>query len=128
MKNGGEVEKLSFRLSLLKDSGVIDQDKYDKLQSIISYFKEKENIVMTDDNSSSFITHISMVLNRIEKNEKIESLGEDELNDLMDFNSFEKANKILSDLELSIFGKLPEYEKGYILAHLINLLEGVNNI
>ena len=74
------MEKLLLRLNIFKNTGMLSQENYEKLD-------------------------------------------EESLEELKTFNEYNNAEKIYLDFE-NILGKINENEKGYILAHLINLLKG----
>ena len=121
-KLGGIMEKLLLRLDIFKNTGMLSQENYEKVIKIIKYLEFK-NINIDEDNGSMLITHIVMYLNRLNKGEMIENLDEESLEELKSFNEYHNAEKIYLNFE-NILGKINENEKGYILAHLINLLKG----
>ena len=121
-KLGGIMEKLLLRLDIFKNAGMLSQENYEKVIKIIKYLEFK-NINIDEDNGSMLITHIVMYLNRLNKGEMIENLDEESLEELKSFNEYHNAEKIYLNFE-NILGKINENEKGYILAHLINLLKG----
>ena len=116
------MEKLLLRLDIFKNTGMLSQENYEKVIKIIKYLEFK-NINIDEDNGSMLITHIVMYLNRLNKGEMIENLDEESLEELKSFNEYHNAEKIYLNFE-NILGKINENEKGYILAHLINLLKG----
>ena len=113
------MEKLLLRLNIFKNTGMLSQENYEKVIKVIKYFEVK-GININEDNGSMLITHIVMYINRLNKGEIIEKLDEESLEELKTYNN---AEKIYLDFE-NILGKINENEKGYILAHLINLLKG----
>ena len=116
------MEKLLLRLDIFKNTGMLSQENYEKVIKIIKYLEFK-NINIDEDNGSMLITHIVMYLNRLNKGEMIENLDEESLEELKSFNEYHNAEKIYLNFE-NILGKINKNEKGYILAHLINLLKG----
>ena len=116
------MEKLLLRLNIFKNTGMLSQENYEKVIKVIKYFEVK-GININEDNGSMLITHIVMYINRLNKGEIIEKLDEESLEELKTFNEYNNAEKIYLDFE-NILGKIKENEKGYILAHLINLLKG----
>lgn len=120
------MENLKLRLKIFKDSGMIDEKQEREIVEIIEYLKNKYTLNITDENSSMFITHLVMSLKRIKNKEYLKSLEDEELEEFKKEINYEKACKILDELEEKILKiKIPDNEIGYILAHLINLLGGI---
>ena len=119
-----DKENLDFRLGLLKEAGVINERIYDKLSLLIKYLDEKWKISLTESNGGMLITHLSMVLKRIEENENVSSIDEGVFQEVLKSEKLEKIQEIYNDIEKNVFiEKLPEEEKKYILVNLLLIKE-----
>lgn len=119
-----DKENLDFRLGLLKEAGVINERIYDKLSLLIKYLDEKWKISLTESNGGMLITHLSMALKRIEKNENVSSIDEGVFQEVLKSEKLEEIQEIYNDIEKNVFiEKLPEEEKKYILVNLLLIKE-----
>lgn len=118
------MEALLQRLKIMVDASILKKENMEKLIKMMEYIKNEYNIQLTEENASMLITHIAMYLGRGNVS-KIEPLDDESLEDIKRAKEYKKAMGILSNLEKNIFGSIQENEKGYILLHLINVLEGV---
>ena len=119
-----DKENLDFRLGLLKEAGVINERIYDKLSLLIKYLDEKWKISLTESNGGMLITHLSMVLKRIEENENVSSIDEGVFQEVLKSEKLEEIQEIYNDIEKNVFiEKLPEEEKKYILVNLLLIKE-----
>lgn len=118
------MEKLKFRLEILKNSGVIDEKIYNTVTNLIIYLNEKWEIRLTEDNGAMFITHLSMALKRIKEGGSVSNIDENVFQEILVSDKFQKIEKIYEDIEKNIFSeKLPEEEKKYILINLLLIEE-----
>ena len=70
-----------------------------------------------------------MLCTKKEKNkESIEGLDIDSLNELKESKKYTLALQIIQNLEKDVLGPINDSEKTFILAHLINFLEGVDRV
>ncbi len=119
-----DKENLDFRLGILKEAGVINERIYDKLSLLIKYLDEKWKISLTESNGGMLITHLSMVLKRIEENENVSSIDEGVFQEVLKSEKLEEIKEIYNDIEKNVFiEKLPEEEKKYILVNLLLIKE-----
>lgn len=118
------MEKLLQRLKIMIDANILKKENMGKIIEMIEYIKKEYDIQLTEENSSMLVTHIVMYLGR-KSDSKIEPLDDESLKDIKNSKKYEKAIEILDNLEKNIFGHIYKNEKGYILLHLINVLEGV---
>lgn len=65
------------RLRILIDSGTLSQKNYLNVKQVMNYFKNTHGITLTEENAASFITHLCMALERIDKGEEVEPLDKD---------------------------------------------------
>ena len=119
-----DKENLAFRLGILKEADVINEEIYDKLTLLIKYLDEKWKISLTESNGGMFITHLSMALKRIEENEKVSNIDERVFQEVLKSEKLEEIKEIYNDIEKNVFiEKLPEEEKKYILVNLLLIKE-----
>ena len=116
------MEKLLLRLEIFKNTGMLSEEYYLKVLKIIEHFKSL-NIYINEENGSMLITHIVMYIDRLKKGDIIENLDQESLEELKLFDQYYAAEEIYDYIEDTL-GKINQNEKGYILAHLINLLKG----
>ncbi|TXJ14283.1 PRD domain-containing protein [Brachyspira aalborgi] len=114
---------LEDRLEILENSSVIDSDIKVSMLKIISVFKDKYKIILTEENGSMLITHISMALVRIRSNQDIKEIDNSAYEEVIDSEYFQEANNIYKDLENILNIPIPEYEKKYILVNICVILE-----
>ena len=118
------MEKLKFRIELLKNSDLIDEQIYNKIMSLVSHLDKQWNIRLTEENGAMFITHLSMALKRIKENQSVKSIDEGVFQEILQSDNIEEVQKIYEDIEKNIFNeKLPEEEKKFILVNLLLLKE-----
>ncbi|WP_156300114.1 PRD domain-containing protein [Streptobacillus canis] len=118
------MENLKMRLDILKQAGVIDENISTKVLKVIEMFKEKYKIILTEENGSMLITHLTMMLKRMRDNESINELESEEVEELKTFSVYNKAVEIYSSIEEVIEEKIEENEYGFMMTHLITLLGG----
>lgn len=119
-----DKENLAFRLGILKEAGVINNEIYEKLTLLIKYLGEKWEIHLTESNGGMLITHLSMALKRIEENENVSNIDEGVFQEVLKSEKFEEIQEIYNDIEKNVFiEKLPEEEKKYILVNLLLIKE-----
>ncbi|TXJ45193.1 PRD domain-containing protein [Brachyspira pilosicoli] len=116
---------LETRLEILHSSSVIDTDTKDIMMKIINMFKDKYNIILTEENASMMITHISMAIMRVKKNEDIKSIDVSAYQEVLENENYKKVLEIYDDI-LSISNiSFPEDEKKYILVNICVILENI---
>lgn len=107
------------RIKILKDANLISNEICDKIVNIyIKYFSNFERTDILD----SFITHLSIALERMNKKESIEKLDEFIINDLKSKSNYNEVVKFWEDIEKKERLNLSFEEKEYIYLHLINIL------
>lgn len=121
------MKELINRLNLLLKSGVLHEENMKTVLNMLNYLKEKYDLNLTEENSSMLVTHIAMYLERKNK-ESIEGLDIDSLNELKESKKYTLALQIIQNLEKDVLGPINDSEKTFILAHLINFLEGVDRV
>ena len=122
---------LEERLEILTNSSVIDCDIKESLLKIINVFKNKYNIVLTEENGSILITHLAMALVRIKNNQDIKDINKIDnsvYEEVIESEYFQTANNIYKDLEYISRVSIPENEKKYILVNICVILDNYKTI
>lgn len=107
------------RLNILLNGNVIEKDVYDFSFNQYKKLKEKysnETALIT------FITHLSMAMQRIRKYEIVSQLDEMIYEDLKKSDEFNNAVVIMDELLKEAPVQFPESEKQFLLLHLLNIL------
>lgn len=113
--------ELTLRLDILRDSGQLSKENYDKVIKIIKYFDERRGIKLLEENASMFITHLCSALTRIEEDKLVNKMDEIVAESLKEDENYDKAVLVVKDLE-EILGKIPDSEFDFIIMHVCTLL------
>lgn len=113
--------ELTMRLNILRDAGQLSEENYIVINKVIEYFKEKQGIILIEENASMFITHLSAALGRIEKNQLVNKLDEVLAESLKEDENYNKALEVANELE-EYTAKIPTEEMDYMLMHICTLL------
>lgn len=113
--------ELTIRLNILKDSGMLSQENYNKVIEVIKYFDEARNIKLVEENASMFITHLCSALGRIYKNEIVNDIDTEILESLKLEESYNEAMHLVKDLK-DILGEIPREEENFLVMHICTLL------
>lgn len=117
------MEDLKLRLELLEESGIISRYIYEKLIEFMNLLVDKYKLVLDDNNASMLFTHIAMALKRMDLDSKINSVDSEQMENIKKTDKYLISKEILEELNNNILEKsIPEYEHGYILAHIITIL------
>lgn len=115
------MEELLYRLKILKKSNLITEIQYNQLNEFINYV----NNIGYNKNLDMLITHIAMVMNRINENKEIEKIDNETIQSFKLCNCYKQAEEILYYLQNNIMNqKINDNEKWYVIAHLIAIMEG----
>jgi transcriptional regulatory protein LevR len=115
--------ELNNRLIILKDAKQIDEDIYTKLLNIISIFKRKLDIELTEENGAMFITHLAVALQRIKKGQPVNTPEEDVFSEVRNSQYFSKASLMAENIEKTVGIYIPEGEKKFLIIHVCALME-----
>lgn len=116
--------ELTIRLNILKDSGMLSEENYNKVLKVIEYFDKEKNIKLHEENASMFITHLCSALERIDKNEVLNDLDEEILESLKTEEKYNESMCLVKDLS-KVVGELPREEVNFIVMHVCTLLAQV---
>ena len=115
---------LKPRLDILKEGGILSDENYERVLTIIEHFKTQYDIELTEENSSAFITHLCSAFERITNGEPVEELDKDIYEDVIIQPTFERANEISTKLK-EMYPIIPESEVMFLNMHLNILLESI---
>ena len=107
------------RLEILKNSQVISENTYEKAKKIEKFLIKKLN---QSEGLEMMITHYSMALERMMRNEKINPLCEEGIKEIENHKNYQNSIKLLEELNEITETKLSVEEEKYILLHLLNLM------
>lgn len=113
--------ELTLRLDILRDSGQLSKENYNKVIKVINYFEEKRDIKLLEENASMFITHLCAALGRIEENNLVNKLDDVVAESLKENENYDEAFKVAKDLE-NILGEIPDSELDFIVMHVCTLV------
>lgn len=113
--------ELTLRLDILRDSGQLSKENYNKVIKVINYFEEKRDIKLLEENASMFITHLCAALGRIEENNLVNKLDDVVAESLKENENYDEAFKVAKDLE-NILGEIPGSELDFIVMHVCTLV------
>ena len=118
--------ELDTRLTILKESGQIDEEIYKKMLEVISMFHKKWNIELKEDNGSMLITHLCIALQRVKNNCPAEKAEDDVYEEVKLSPYFEISTKVLSDIQKEVDMDIPESEKSFLMMLLCVLFQKEN--
>jgi transcriptional regulatory protein LevR len=118
--------KLDNRLVLLKDSGQIDEEVFDKTLKVIDLFQSELNIILTEENGAMLITHFSIAFQRMKNKKNIDNVDEETALQVRKDKNYIAAEKIIKEVEKIINIDICENEKIFLALHVCALLENDN--
>ncbi|MBE6055115.1 MAG: PRD domain-containing protein [Clostridium sartagoforme] len=113
--------ELDIRLNILKDSGMLSEQNYNKVIKVIEYFDKVRNIKLVEENASMFITHLCSALGRMEKNEIVNDIDEEILEGLKLEETYNESVELVKDLK-DVIGEIPREEMSFLVMHVCTLL------
>lgn len=113
--------ELDIRLNILKDSGMLSEQNYNKVIKVIEYFDKVRNIKLVEENASMFITHLCSALGRMEKNEIVDDIDEAILEGLKLEEAYNESVELVKDLK-DVIGEIPSEEMSFLVMHVCTLL------
>ena len=113
-------DMLKERIDILKTSGVIDRDVANFVTEVIDDFSSKH---FDEGKMEMFTTHLAMAIERIKKNEPVETLDDIIWNDVKNNENFENATKLFKVLSAKSPVTITDSEERFLLMHICNLLQ-----
>ena len=115
------------RLKILRDGGVISPGVEALVRRVISRFRERWNITLTEESGGRMVTHLAMALMRIGRNEEISGPETDLLEEFRDLAVFPNSIEIVEDLMAWVPMELPKAEKDYMVVNVCLILDAEND-
>ena len=113
--------ELDIRLNILKDSGMLSEQNYNKVIKVIEYFDKIRNIKLVEENAAMFITHLCSALGRMDKNEIVNDIDEEILEGLKLEETYNESVELVKDLK-DVIGEIPREEMSFLVMHVCTLL------
>ena len=113
--------ELTLRLGILKDSGQLSEENYDKIIEVIKYFDKEKGIKLSEENAATFITHLYSALKRIDENNIVGEMEKQVKMTLELGYKYDKSVKFTKDLE-KILGTIPKSEFDFLVMHVCTLI------
>lgn len=115
--------ELDTRLDLLLSSGTVSKEVDAAVRAVVARMADRWGIVLTEENGSRLVTHLSMALMRIGRGEPVGSMDREALQEFRDCGSFPKAAEIAADLIDWAKLSVPEAEREYLDTNICLILE-----
>ena len=112
------------RLKIMLDGGVLSKENYDHVLKIIRYIDECYGVVLTEENSSAFTTHLCIALERATRGETVNMMDDDVYEDVTSQPDYKRACQISADI-MRMYPAIPETETRYLNLHLTVMLESM---
>lgn len=117
---------LRVRLDILNGAGAICDKTKEVMNGVIDMFQENHGITLTEENGAMMVTHLSMAIMRVRKDEPVKSIDDEVFQETLESEHIGRAREIYGDLEKILDVELPEDEKKYMLVNICVILEGIN--
>lgn len=110
------------KLTILLDSGVIDQETHDYVLHVLEYLTSK-HIVEDEQKADVFLTHLAMADMRRKSSETVNSLEPFIRDEIEADSKFFHSKELWQDLQrLNEDKKFDDAELEYFYLHIINML------
>lgn len=110
------------KLTVLKNSQVIDDAAFNYSQDAIEYLK-KRKLIEQGDEADVFITHLAMATARQQTDEVIASVDESIKKEIQQSEHYEKAVDVWNELKQLAPTQFRSGEEGYFLLHLVTMMQ-----
>ena len=115
------------RLKILVEGQVISSGTEELVRRVILRFRDRWNIILTEESGSRMVTHLAMALARIERQEEIEAPETDTLEEFRSLAIFSRSVEITEDLIAWVPINLPKAEKDYMIVNICLILDEEND-
>lgn len=110
------------KLTVLLDSGIVDQETYDYVFNVLSYLLEKK-IVEEEQQADVFLTHLAMADMRRKNNETVNSLESFIQAEIEGDPHYLHSRELWQDLQkMTSEQSFADAELDYFYLHIINML------
>ena len=111
---------LKDRIEILRSATVINDNVAQYVNKVID---ELDRYQFDESKMEMFTTHLAMAVQRIMKNGEVEHLDESIWNEVKNFDTFNEAKQVYSNIVSDAPVQIPESEEKFLLMHLCNLLQ-----
>jgi len=111
------------RLGILLEGNVISARVEALVRRVISRLEDRWQIKLTEEKGGRMVTHLSMALMRIERDEKIEAPQKYILEEFNSLDVFPLSQNIVNDLMVWTPMDLPKAEQDYLIVNICLLLD-----
>lgn len=115
-------QNLYLRLDILKEAGEISQEIKEAVLEFINSFESKYRIVITEENGSMLVTHLSMALSRIIRGEQVNPIDDLIFSEVKQSQIYSELPEFYKKIENKLEIEIPESEKGFIALHACTLI------
>lgn len=115
-----ERECLYERLLILEKADLITSQVTAQVKKILNLLAEQERR-LDPEKLETFITHIALALQRIDKGQYEEPLNEAVLEELKVESAYPEAERFAAKFKNAVNVDIPKTEEEYLLVHLCNL-------
>lgn len=115
------------RLKILLENNVIKKESYDLIIEIDEKIFHELSLEDSNDKENMFWTHLAIAIDRALKDEQLDEISEEIVNEVESQEMIAKANERLAKIENMIDKKFNLAERTFILLHTCNVLKGEEN-
>jgi len=112
------------RLKILLENKVISQETYDYIVAIDEKIFDEFSLDDSNEKEDMFWTHLAMAIDRALKEEQLDDINEEIVNEVQAQDNIEEASARLEKIENMIEKKFNLAERTFILLHTCNVLKG----
>lgn len=110
------------RLSILRESGLITVDVYNKLEHMIEGYKNVYGIELTEENASMMITHLSQAMMRVLTGDEINEPDPMIVDELKNSEYYLKMEEMYKETCTMLDFEFPKDEKWFVFVHIGTLI------
>lgn len=113
------------RVALLQSSGQITKAERLQLDKLLTELRDAWSIPLEDETAVSLVTHLALAGARVNRQETVAPLEAALVAEVHRSAFYERSQAMLDRIETLLQVSFPTEEKGYLLLHLCNLLQKV---
>lgn len=110
------------RLEMFLEGEMITADDVRNINNMLDMFNEKYGVTLTEENASTFVSHVCAAFYRYSAGEEIDPLPTEVVAELTSLDSYELSLEVYGNIMKVIEKPFSEIEKGYVLLHINNLI------
>ncbi|MHC5229002.1 PRD domain-containing protein [Enterococcus sp. LJL99] len=109
------------KLTVLLDSGVIDEDTYEYIKNVLTYLLANK-LIADSQQADVFLTHLAMADGRRKKGESVNELEPFILEEIKNDTNYLHSIELWQDLQKMANKSFDDSELDYFYLHIINML------